>query len=117
MVTVVFKSRKTTEIPEANLGNVKRMFGDQIAYVEDGDDEPIIAQPIIEVVEDNEPKKEEPKVDPPKKEEPKKEEPKGDEKVVAKMAMTSDELKGMAKDLKGYNAKMNKQQLVDLING
>lgn len=100
MVTVVFKSRKKTEIPEANLSNVKRMFGDQIAYIEDGDDEPIIAQPIIEVVKDDEPIA----VATPSEK-------------VADMKMTASALKDLAKDLDGFNPKMNKQQLVDLING
>ena len=97
-VTVVFKSRKKTEIPKSNLPNIKRMFGDQIDYIEDGDDTPIIAQPVVEAIKDDEPL-----------------EPIGG--TSADMSMKKSELTAMAENLDGYNPKMNKQQLVDLING
>ena len=97
LVTVVFKNRKRVEIPRSNLGKIKRIHAGQIDYIDENEDEPIIARPIVEVVEDNS-------------------NPTPDD-TTASMSNSKSELTEIAKIIDGYNPKMNKQQLVDLING
>ncbi len=97
MVTVVFRNGKKVEIPRANLGNTKRIFAGQIEYIAEKEGAPIIARPVVEVVAESVGESSE-------------------EKPTASMSNTKDELTEMAKDIEGYNPKMNKQQLVDLIN-
>lgn len=106
MVKIHMKNRKVNIIPEANLSNFKRIFFAQIDFIEEDEGEPIIAKPIIEEIKS--PVIEEIKT--PVVETPKVETTKAD------MSMSKGELQKLAKDLDGYDAKLNKSQLVELIN-
>ena len=100
-IKVFMKNRKTVEIPQANIGNFKRIFFDQIDYIEETEGEPIIAKPVIEEIK-------KPLIEEIKK--PTK------ATVEANDTMSKKELQVLAKDKEGYKASLTKDQLVALIN-
>ena len=63
-IKIHMKDRKVVEIPEANLSTFKRIFHNQIDFIEEDEQMPIISKPVIQeikkpvvvpVVVDNEP--------------------------------------------------------------
>ena len=98
MIKIFMKDRKVVEIPQSNLGNFKRLFFDQIDYIDETEGEPIIANPIIEEIK-------KPIIESVKT-----------NKVLADDSMTKKELQDLAKSIDGYKSSMTKTQLVELIN-